>query len=118
MRLLTGIVGALAVVAFATVPASAQYMERADIEASAAKAEGFPSGPIDFVCTTRPGSSVAAWCHNLARGFSEELGVPVEVQFKSGGSQHEPPLLKPSTMRPRVAMTLGCDVTSPHVVST
>lgn len=90
MRLLTGIVGALAVVAFTTVPATAQYMDMEDIKASAAKATDFPSGPIDFVCTTSPGSSVAAWCQNLARGFSDELGVPVEVQFKKGGSQNEP----------------------------
>ena len=92
MRYTTGILSALALAALASTPAAAQYMDRADIEASAAKAGDFPSGPIDFVCTTRPGSSVAVWCQNLARGFSEELGVPVEVQFKSGGSQHEPVL--------------------------
>ncbi len=80
----------LAAVAFVVTPAQAQYMEMKDIKASAAKAPNFPSGPIDFVCTTSPGSSVAVWCHNLARGFSEELGVPVEVQFKKGGSQNEP----------------------------
>jgi tripartite-type tricarboxylate transporter receptor subunit TctC len=90
MRLLTGLLGAVAMVVFANMPATAQQMDMEEIKASAAKAEDFPSGPIDFVCTTSPGSSVAAWCQNLARGFSEELGVPVEVQFKSGGSQHEP----------------------------
>ena len=82
----------LAAVAFAASPAMAQKMDMKKIEASAAKATNFPSGPIDFVCTTSPGSSVAAWCQNLAKGFSDELGVPVEVQYKKGGSQHEPVL--------------------------
>ncbi len=90
MRIMTGLLGALVLAAVAVSPAQAQYMDMDAIKASAAKATDFPSGPIDFVCTTSPGSSVAAWCQNLARGFSDELGVPVEVQFKKGGSQHEP----------------------------
>ena len=90
MRLMTGLLGALAVVALAAPPAQAQYMEKVDIDASAAKATGYPSGPIEFICTTSPGSSVAVWCQLLARGFSEELGVPVQVIFKKGGSQNEP----------------------------
>ena len=57
----------LATVAFAASPALAQKMDMKKIEASAAKAKNFPSGPIDFVCTTSPGSSVAAWCQNLAK---------------------------------------------------
>lgn len=90
MQLMKGLMGAVALAAMASMPATAQHMDMEEIKASAAKAEDFPSGPIDFVCTTSPGSSVAVWCQNLARGFSDELGVPVEVQFKSGGSQHEP----------------------------
>lgn len=82
----------LAVMAAAIAPAHAQYMDEDKIAASAAKAEGFPSGPMELICTTSPGSSVAVWCQNLARGFSEELNVPVEVLFKKGGSQHEPVL--------------------------
>jgi hypothetical protein len=89
---LNSVLAGLALAAIAVVPAHAQYMDENKIAASAAKATGFPSGPIDFVCTTSPGSSVAVWCQNLARGFSDELGVPVEVQYKSGGSQHEPVL--------------------------
>ncbi|MDH3287452.1 MAG: tripartite tricarboxylate transporter substrate binding protein [Betaproteobacteria bacterium] len=58
----------------------------------AAAAEKFPSRPMELICTTRPGSSVAVWCQVLAKGFSEQLGVPVQVIFKSGGSQHEPVL--------------------------
>jgi hypothetical protein len=37
------------------MPATAQHMDMDDIKASAEKATDFPSGPIDFVCTTRPG---------------------------------------------------------------
>ena len=77
MRILSKLVCGTAFAAMASVPAVAQYMDMEDIKASAAKAENFPSGPIDFVCTTSPGSSVAVWCQNLARGFSDELGVPV-----------------------------------------
>jgi len=90
MRILKSLLGVAAAVAFTYTPAVAQHMEMADIEASAAKATDFPSGPMEFICTTSPGSSVAVWCQLLARGFSEELGVPMEVIFKKGGSQHEP----------------------------
>jgi len=55
-----------------------------------AMAQKFPSKPMELICTTKPGSSVAFWCQVLANGFSEQLGVPVQVVFKSGGSQHEP----------------------------
>lgn len=55
-----------------------------------AMAQKFPSKPMELICTTRPGSSVAVWCQILAKGFSEQLGVPMQVIFKSGGSQHEP----------------------------
>jgi tripartite-type tricarboxylate transporter receptor subunit TctC len=55
-------------------------------------AQKFPSKPMELICTTRPGSSVAVWCQVLAEGFAEQLGVPVQVIFKSGGSQHEPVL--------------------------
>jgi tripartite-type tricarboxylate transporter receptor subunit TctC len=57
-----------------------------------AVAQKFPSKPMELICTTSPGSSVAVWCQILAQGFSEQLGVPMQVIFKSGGSQHEPVL--------------------------
>lgn len=92
MRLVTGLMGALAAATLMGTPAMAQHMDKEAIAASAAKAKGFPSGPMELICTTSPGSSVAVWCQNLARGFSEELGVPMAVLFKKGGSQHEPVL--------------------------
>ena len=52
----------------------------------------FPSKPMELVCTTSPGSSVAVWCQLLAQEFPKVLGVPMRVTFKSGGSQHEPVL--------------------------
>lgn len=52
----------------------------------------FPSEPIELVCTTKPGSGAAAWCQMMAGELQkkENLGVPVNVTFKSGGSNHEP----------------------------
>lgn len=52
----------------------------------------FPSEPMELVCTTSPGSSVATWCQLLAQEFPKVLGVPMRVVYKSGGSQHEPVL--------------------------
>ena len=52
----------------------------------------FPSKPMELICTTSPGSSVAVWCQLLAQEFPKVLGVPMRVTFKSGGSQHEPVL--------------------------
>jgi putative tricarboxylic transport membrane protein len=59
---------------------------------AAQAAKAFPSGPMELVCTTRPGSSVAVWCQILAQEFPKVLGQPMKVTFKSGGSQHEPVL--------------------------
>lgn len=50
----------------------------------------FPSKPIDFVCSTSPGSGAAVWCHLVADHLRKDLKSPVKVQFKSGGSNHEP----------------------------
>jgi len=60
--------------------------------AQAQKAKDFPSGPMEWICTTRPASSVAIWCHIMAKELSRVLGQPMKVIFKSGGSQHEPVL--------------------------
>jgi tripartite-type tricarboxylate transporter receptor subunit TctC len=68
------------------------FMLAAAVAPAAVAAEKFPSKPMELICTTSPGSSVAVWCQVLAKGFSEQLGVPVQVIFKSGGSQHEPVL--------------------------
>ena len=57
-----------------------------------AMAQKFPSKPMELICTTSPGSSVAVWCQLLAQEFPKVLGVPMRVTFKSGGSQHEPVL--------------------------
>jgi len=60
--------------------------------ATHAKAADFPSKPIELVCTTKPGSGAAAWCNLMAEELQKPayLGVPVNVQFKYGGSNHEP----------------------------
>ena len=57
-------------------------------------AQDFPSGPIEIVCTTQPGSGAANWCQMIAAELQKPdyLGVPVTVTFKSGGSNHEPVL--------------------------
>ena len=60
--------------------------------AQAQKAKDFPSKPMEWICTTRPASSVAIWCHVMAKELSKVLGQPMKVIFKSGGSQHEPVL--------------------------
>lgn len=55
-------------------------------------AEKFPSKPVELICTTKPGSGAARWCQMMAKEMAkpERLGVPVNVFFKSGGSNHEP----------------------------
>lgn len=60
--------------------------------AGPAVAENFPSKPVELICSTSPGSGAARWCHMVAERLkdSNALGVPVNVQFKSGGSNHEP----------------------------
>lgn len=60
--------------------------------AQAQDASKFPWKPMELVCTTSPGSSVAVWCQLLAQEFPKVLGQPMQVVFKSGGSQHEPVL--------------------------
>ena len=52
----------------------------------------FPDGPIELVCTTSPGSGAAQWCQLVAEHLKlpDFLGVPVNVSFKSGGSNNEP----------------------------
>lgn len=57
-----------------------------------AQAQGFPNGPIELVCTTSPGSGAAQWCQLVAEHLKRPdfLGVPVNVTFKSGGSNNEP----------------------------
>jgi tripartite-type tricarboxylate transporter receptor subunit TctC len=60
--------------------------------AEAQKAKDFPSQPMEWICTTRPASSVAVWCHVMAKELGAVLGQPIKVIFKSGGSQHEPVL--------------------------
>ncbi|WP_026379480.1 Bug family tripartite tricarboxylate transporter substrate binding protein [Afifella pfennigii] len=59
----------------------------------AAQAAGdYPSEPVELVCTTSPGSGAAAWCNMMAEELKKPdyLGVPVNVVFKSAGSNHEP----------------------------
>lgn len=55
-------------------------------------ADKYPSKPIELVCTTSPGSGAAQWCHMVAQNLAKKsaLGIPVNVSFKSGGSNHEP----------------------------
>lgn len=52
----------------------------------------YPDKPIELICTTSPGSGAARWCHLVAEHLKQKdfLGVPVNVVFKSGGSNHEP----------------------------
>jgi tripartite-type tricarboxylate transporter receptor subunit TctC len=59
-----------------------------------AVAQKFPAKPMELICTTSPGSSLAVWCQLIGQELQkpEILGVPVQVIFKSGGSQHEPVL--------------------------
>jgi len=60
--------------------------------AAPAAAAKFPSKPIELICSTSPGSGAASWCHMVAANLQKKefLGVPVNVLFKSGGSNHEP----------------------------
>lgn len=55
-------------------------------------AEQFPEKPINLVCTTKPGSGAATWCNMMASELKKPdyLGVPVNVVYKSAGSNHEP----------------------------
>lgn len=57
-----------------------------------ALAQKGPSGPVELVCSTKPGSGAAVWCQMIAAELQkpDHLGVPVNVTFKSGGSNHEP----------------------------
>jgi tripartite-type tricarboxylate transporter receptor subunit TctC len=57
-----------------------------------ALAQKFPSRPMELICTTSPGSSLAVWCQLFGQELPKVLGVPVQVIFKSAGSQHEPVL--------------------------
>jgi tripartite-type tricarboxylate transporter receptor subunit TctC len=62
--------------------------------AGPALAQKYPDKPVELVCTTSPGSGISFWCQVLAAELPkpEYLGVPVNVIYKSGGSQHEPVL--------------------------
>lgn len=86
MSMLKQTAGVLAVVGLWSAPAIM------GLTATPAAAQKFPSGPIEIVCTTKPGSGAAAWCQMLATELQKPdyLGVPVNVTFKSGGSNHEP----------------------------
>lgn len=57
-------------------------------------AQKFPNKPVELICTTSPGSSLSVWCQLLGQELQkpDALGVPVQVIFKSAGSQHEPVL--------------------------
>ena len=57
-----------------------------------ALAQKFPSKPMELICTTSPGSSLSVWCQLMGQELPKVLGVPMQVIFKSGGSQHEPVL--------------------------
>jgi tripartite-type tricarboxylate transporter receptor subunit TctC len=59
-----------------------------------ALAQKFPTKPVELICTTSPGSSLSVWCQLMGQELQkpEALGVPVQVIFKSAGSQHEPVL--------------------------
>lgn len=62
------------------------------LNAGEAKAQDYPNKPIELVCTTKPGSGAATWCNMMATELKKEeyLGVPINVVFKSAGSNHEP----------------------------
>lgn len=57
----------------------------------AATAQDYPSKPIEFICATSPGSTAATWCQLMADLISkpDNLGQPVHVTFKGGGSGNE-----------------------------
>lgn len=59
-----------------------------------ARADDYPSKPVELVCTTSPGSGTAVWCEMVAAELAKDgyLGVPVNVTYKSGGSNWEPTL--------------------------
>ncbi|AKI02729.1 hypothetical protein IMCC20628_04051 [Hoeflea sp. IMCC20628] len=69
---------ATAVMAFATV--------------ATAQDSNYPSKPIELVCTTSPGSGTSIWCEMVAGELKKDeyLGVPINVTYKNGGSNHEP----------------------------
>lgn len=56
------------------------------------KAADFPSKPVELICSTKAGSGAATWCNMMAEELQKPdyLGVPVNVLFKSAGSNHEP----------------------------
>lgn len=56
------------------------------------RADEYPNQPIELICSTSPGSGAAVWCQMMANEMAKEycLGVPINVSFKSGGSNHEP----------------------------
>lgn len=51
----------------------------------------YPERPVEFVCSTSPGSTAAQWCQLMAQALSQKdaLGVPVNVTFKGAGSGNE-----------------------------
>ena len=59
--------------------------------APAAKAQDFPTKPIELVCSTSPGSTAAMWCQLMAQVLAKPdvLGKPVNVVYKGAGSGNE-----------------------------
>lgn len=59
--------------------------------AGPAAAQDYPNKPIEFICATSPGSTAATWCQLMADLISkpDNLGQPVHVTFKGGGSGNE-----------------------------
>ncbi|MGV6876493.1 Bug family tripartite tricarboxylate transporter substrate binding protein [Pseudochelatococcus sp. B33] len=51
----------------------------------------YPERPVEFVCSTSPGSTAAQWCQLMAQALSQKdaLGVPVNVTYKAAGSGNE-----------------------------
>jgi tripartite-type tricarboxylate transporter receptor subunit TctC len=62
------------------------------LPAQAQNPEDWPWKPLELVCTTSPGSSLAVWCQLFAEELPEIVGQPVKLTFMSGGAQHEPML--------------------------
>jgi len=83
-KVIKGVLSVLAV----SIPASGS------LTVLQAQAEAFPSKPIELVCTTKPGSGTSVWCEMLSKELAKDeyLGVPINVTYKSGGSNHEPVL--------------------------
>lgn len=55
-------------------------------------AEDFPNKPIEWICIAAPGSGGSLFAQMLAKELSkpELLGVPINIQYKTGGSNNEP----------------------------